>query len=182
MLSLFAAAALALAVPADAPTPAALRGGLAGVWTGALGYRDYRTDKLFELPVRRTIATVPDGATVVTTSAYDDGPKTGTVWITTVELFDAKAGKVSSASFRKGETSEVSTEAVRVAAFTDATHWTLVTSETATDDDKPADIRSTETRDGATLRSLKEVKPVGAPDTAWRGRNQSRFTLVTPAG
>ena len=180
---LMLAAALHLAAApapaaATAATAAQLRAGLVGQWTGALGYRDYQSDRLFELPLRTTITAVPDGATLVRTSAFDDGPKAGTVWITTVELDDAKAGTVASASFRKGRKGELSTETVRVASFTDATHWTLIYSETGADDDKPAELRITETRDGSSLRSVKEVRPIGAPETAWRQRNQSRLTLA----
>ena len=55
-LAAFTAACLAApAIAVDAPTPAALEAGLTGQWRGALGYRDYQTDKLFELPVATEI-------------------------------------------------------------------------------------------------------------------------------
>ncbi|WP_269515618.1 hypothetical protein [Brevundimonas subvibrioides] len=157
------------------PTATDLRLGLAGQWSGALGYRDYQTDQLFEIPVTTTITTPGDGATQVRQSLFDDGPDKP-VWITTVSLDDRAAGTSTSASFRAGTPPELSTGTVRVAAFTDATRWTLIYSETGEDDDQPADIRVTETRDGDSLLEVKEVRPVGADDTAWRFRNQTRLT------
>ena len=59
---------LILAVPvsvraADPPAPATLEAGLAGRWHGALGYRDYQSDALFELAVDTDIRALADGAT-----------------------------------------------------------------------------------------------------------------------
>ena len=153
----------------------ALHLGLSGHWSGALGYRDYRTNELFEIPVTTTITTPGDGATQVRQSLFDDGPDKP-VWITTVRLDDVAAGTSTSASFRVGNAPELSTQSVAVSTFTDATHWTLIYSETGEDDDQPAEIRITETRDGDTLLEVKEVRPVGADDTAWRFRNQTRLT------
>ena len=179
---LLAALALALILPAiadaqDTPSATELRLGLAGHWTGALGYRDYQSDELFELPVATTITTPGDGATLIRQSLFDDGPGKP-VWITTISLDDPAAGTSTSTSFRAGEQPELSTETVRVSAFADPTHWTLVYAETGEDDDAPADIRVTETRDGDALLSIKEVRPVGASTAAWRFRNQTRLTRV----
>lgn len=166
---------VASAQAATAPSPTELRLGLVGHWSGALGYRDYQTDQLFEIPVTTTITTPGDGATQVRQSLFNDGPDKP-VWITSISLDDPATGTSTSVSFRAGNAPELSTETVRVAAFTDATHWTVVYSETGEDDDQPADIRLTETRDGDSLLGVKEVRPVGADDTAWRFRNQTRLT------
>ncbi len=151
-----------------------LRLGLVGQWSGTLGYRDYQSDRLFEIPVTTTITTPGDGATLVRQSLFDDGPDKP-VWITSISLDDAEAGTSTSASFRAGNAPELSTETVRVSALADPTHWTLVYAETGEDNDAPADIRVTETRDGDTLLEVKEVRPVGAGDDAWRFRNQTRL-------
>ena len=161
----------------DAPSATGLRLGLAGQWSGALGYRDYQSDRLFEIPVATAIETPGDGATLIRRSLFDDGPDKP-VWITTVSLDDPAAGTSTSASFRAGRVPELSTETVEVAAFTDATHWTLIYRRTGEDDDAPADLRITETRDGDALLEVKEVRPVGAGDEAWRFRNQTRLTRV----
>lgn len=163
--------------PSAAPSPAVLQQGLAGRWTGALGYRDYQTDALFEIPVSTTVVQVPDGLTQVRTSLFDDGPARP-VWITTTSLQDEAGGTVTSASYRAGRPVELSLERVRVADWRDDSHWTLVYDSVAEDDDQPAEIRVTETRDGDSLLSVKTVRPVGADDSAWRFRNQTRLTRV----
>ncbi len=160
-----------------APTAVELRLGLIGRWSGALGYRDYQSDQLFEIPVVTIIETPGDGATLIRRSLFNDGPN-HPVWITTISLDDATAKTSTSASFRAGRTPELSTEAVEVSAFTDPTHWTLIYRQTGEDDDAPADIRITETRDGDALVEIKEVRPVGAGDDAWRFRNQTRLTRI----
>ncbi|WP_150125934.1 hypothetical protein [Brevundimonas sp. LM2] len=165
----------AAAGPQDRPSATDLRLGLVGQWSGALGYRDYQTDALVEIPVTTTITTPGDGATLVRQSLFDDGPSRP-VWITTVSLDDPAAGTSTSASFRAGRAPELDTEAVRVGSVTDPTHWTLIYTRTGEDDDAPADIRVTETRDGYTLLEVKAVRPVGADDAAWRFRNQTRLT------
>lgn len=169
----------AIAAPAAAPPPAELERGLAGRWAGTLGYRDYQSDKLFELPVRSEITALPDGVTVLRVSTFDDGPKVGAVIITTASLHDPKAGTVTSASLRKGRTVETGTERLTVTAFTDATHWTVVAEEDGSDDDKPALLRVTEVRDGDTLTATKEVQPK-AGDGRWQFRNVTKLTRQRP--
>ncbi len=168
-------AVLAAVAVAGAPTPGVLHADLAGRWKGALGYRDYQTDKLYELPVSAEFRMVPDGAVEVQVSTFDDGPKTGLVYITTTTLFDAKAGTATTASFRKGEKPEIETQAVTVTAFHDMAHWTLTYEATARDDDKPARLRVTETRDGDALNSVEEVAPLEPADAPWKFRNQTRL-------
>ncbi len=161
---------------ADTPSPEALERGLAGRWSGALEYRDYQSNRSFKLPLNTLLSTGPDGATMTRVSSYDDGPQTGLVTITTVSLFDA-SGMLTSAMFRKGRAVEVWKEAARVSAFVDAAHWTLVYQRQGQDDNRAADIRITQTRRGAELTALKEVKPVDAPDSAYAFRNQTVLTL-----
>lgn len=184
LLLLLASLALFLPVVAKAqPVPSAveLRLGLVGQWSGALGYRDYQSDELFEIPVATTIETPGDEATLIRRSLFNDGPGKP-VWITTVSLDDAEAATSTSASFRAGRAVELSTEAVEVSAFSDATHWTLIYRRIGEDGDAPADIRITETRNGDELTEVKEVRPVGAADDAWRFRNQTRLTRVPTEG
>lgn len=161
----------------EAPSPTELRAGLSGQWNGALGYRDYQSDRLFEIPVQTTIEALPDGATIIRRSLFDDGPA-NPVWITTVSLDDPEAGATTSGSYRQGRAPSLSTETMRVSEWRDESHWTIVYAETGEDDDAPADIRVTETRDGDNVTAVKEVRPVGAGDDAWRFRNQTRLTRV----
>jgi hypothetical protein len=184
-LTLAMAPSVALAAANDGPSAqapaavsaAALLRSTAGRWSGALGYRDYQSDRLFEIPVTTTIVQVADGMTQIRTSLFDDGPDKP-VWITTTSLLDEAAGTVTSASYRSGQAVGLTTETVRVANWTDQTHWTLVYESVAEDDDQPAEIRVTETRDGDSLMSVKDVRPVGADDSAWRFRNQTRMARL----
>jgi len=172
-LSLCAGAAAAQ----TAPTATDLRLGLTGEWSGVLEYRDYQSDGLVELPMRATIRTPGDGATLVQQSLFDDGPGRP-VWITTVSLDDPAAGVSTSASYRAGGAPELETETLTVAEAAGPTDWTLIYSRTGEDDDQPAEMRVTQRRAGDELTSTKEVRPVGAGDDAWRFRNRTRLTRV----
>lgn len=163
--------AQATAAPPAAPTPAALEAGLAGRWQGSLGYRDYQSNRLEEIPMQTRIEALPDAATIIRVSSFDDGPRVGNVYITTASLFDAKAGQVTSTTLRRGRPVETSPEQVRVASATDATHWTLVFERDGIDGNSPARLRTTEVRDGDVLTATKEVRPKGAAD--WQFRNRS---------
>lgn len=171
--ALLAGAAVPVAA-AGTPAPADLETGLAGNWTGSLGYRDYQSDKLFELALKTEIRTLPDGVTVLRISTFDDGPKTGFVTITTASLHDRAAGTVTSASLRKGRKVETDTETLTVAAYTDPAHWTIRAEQDGEDDDKPALLRITEVRDGDTLTATKEVQPKGSAK-GWQFRNVTKL-------
>ena len=171
-----AGAALATAAAAQAlPAPVELERGLAGIWRGVLQYRDYQSDRLLDLPMRSQIQVGPDRVTLTRLSTFDDGPGTGWVYITTVSLFDSAAGSVSSAMFRQGRPVESWTESTQVTHYRDAEHWTLVSLQQGQDNRQPAVIRVTQTRDGASLSSRKDVKTPDAPDSAFVLRNQTRL-------
>ena len=175
---MFTALLLATLAVAGAPTPAGLHAGLAGHWKGSLGYRDYQSDRLFELPVTSEFRMVPDGVSEVTVSAFDDGPKAGKVYITSLSLFDVNAGTLISTSFRRGQKPDLETQNVAVTEYRDPTHWTLTYEATATDGDQPARLRITETREGDALLSVKEAAPLSPPNAALRFRNQTRLVKV----
>lgn len=162
------------AVAQEAPSATDLRAGLAGSWSGALGYRDYQSNRLFEIPVTTTIEQVPDGLTQIRRSLFDDGPDKP-VWITTVSLDDRAAGTVTSAAYRAGRAVELSVETVTVTAYVDPTHWSIVYGRTGQDGDSMAEIRVTATRDGNDLLEIKEVRPAGSSE-AWAYRNQTRLS------
>ncbi len=179
--SLFAAVIVASAMPVWAqtmPAPYALQAGLAGKWTGALGYRDYQSNQMFELPVTTEIQALPDGATIVRVSSFDDGPQTGFVYITSASLYDAAQASVSTTTLRKGRPVETGVEKVTTVSFTDATHWVVRYDNRGSDDNKPAQLRTTETRDGDTLTAVKEVLPDDQPGKGWQFRNRTRLARV----
>ncbi len=180
MPSIFLPAIALLLAGADAsptaplPAPAALEAGLAGRWQGTLGYRDYQSDRLEEIPMQTRLEALPDGSTIIRVSTFDDGPRVGNVFITTASLFDSTAPRVASTTLRRGRPVETQTEQVRVAQYTDASHWTLIFEQNGSDGGKPAMLRTTEVRDGDVLTATKDVQPQGS--TTWQFRNRSRLT------
>ena len=181
LLSLLAVPAPAQPAPATTPVTvvpsiAVLRGGLAGEWRGALGYRDYRSNELFELPVQTRIEAVPDGVTEIRRSVFDEGARRAPVWIVTVS--QAEGDRVTSTSYRAGRAVETQIETATVSRYAGPTDWTIVYSQTGSDDDRPAEIRVTETRSGDSMLSVKEVRPAGDASAPWRFRNQTRLSRV----
>ena len=177
VLALLAVPIATGAAAAPPPPPAILEAGLAGMWHGALGYRDYQSNALFELAVDTDIRAVPDGGTVVRVSKFDEGPNKVPAFITTASLFTPD-GMVTAATLRAGRAVELATDRVTVAAFVDVTHWTMRYEEDGVDGGEPAMLRVTETRAGDGLLTVKEVLPASATDGVWRFRNQTRLTRV----
>lgn len=170
-----ATAMLAWAGVAHAQTnPESLLEGMAGQWTGALGYRDYQSNELFELPVETSIALAADGRTLIRTSRFDEGAAPD-VFIVSAAAFDAESGLYETAGFRAGRAMWVSRERVAVSEARDNTHWTLVFTERGTDDDRAADIRVTLTRNGDEVLSVKEVDYLDDPAVRFEFRNQTRL-------
>jgi hypothetical protein len=183
MTVLLLAAALAAQAPATPPTTVAplsaatARQSLVGTWQGKLEYRDYQADKWFGLPVKVRVSDGGDGVTLIRTADFDDGPKVGTVRITTISILDGTTE--TGAAFRKGRKPELSTVALALTpASRDATHWTMVETETATDDDRPATLRSTTTRDGDRLVTLKEVDFTDDKVETWLVRNRTTLMRI----
>ena len=172
---LFAAPALAQGLP----SPLDLQAGLAGKWIGALGYRDYQSNEMFELAMKTEVRAVPDGLTFVRTSSFDDGPKVGLVWITSSSLYDPAMGTVTTTTLRNGRAVETETDKVTVVSYRDPAHWSVRYEREGTDDNKSAKLRTTETRNGDAVLAVKEVMPVDAVAKGWQFRNQVRL-IRTP--
>ena len=162
------------AAPPPVPTPVLLDTALAGHWAGTLGYRDYQTNALVKLKIKTAVRAVADGVTTIRASEFDEGSGRTPAFITNIALYDAAAATVSSVSARKGQPIEVSTDQLRVAEFTDATHWTIVAERDGSDNDKPAKLRTTERRNGDRLTATEDVMPAGT--TAWAFRNVTELT------
>ncbi len=173
LLVLLAAPALSASTDKGARA-ASLLAQTAGRWQGELQYRDYQSNTWQGLPMSVTIATQPDQVTTVRTAQYDDGPKTGIVTITTVNSVDPAASTISYASFRRARATDVGVEKiVKVEQGADASHWTIVTTETRKDGDQIAEVRETTTRDGDAMTMLKEVNPLDDKQDEWLPRNRS---------
>jgi hypothetical protein len=156
---------------------AAARQSLAGQWEGSLEYRDYTANKWFGIPVKTVIEDQGDGATMIRKSDFDDGPKVGNVRITSVELFDASKGMITTATFRKGRTSTLDSYKVSLSGVTkDSTHWTMVEETDSVDDNRPARLRLTTVRDGDRVETLKEVDFLDDAKSEWLARNRTTLT------
>ncbi len=164
----------AFAAPVDV---AAARQSLVGKWEGSLEYRDYTADKWFGIPVKTAIEDQGDGVTIIRKSDFDDGPKVGNVRITSVELYDAAKGMVTTGTFRKGRAPELMNYAVRLSGTpVDAANWTMIEEVDGMDNNRPARLRLTTVRKGDSLQTLKEVDFLDDKKDEWLARN--RTTLM----
>jgi hypothetical protein len=112
-------------------------------------------------------------------SDFDDGPKVGNVRITSVELFDAAAGTVTTGTFRKGRAVEVFTYTARIdGTAKDAAHWVMVEESLGKDDNRAAMLRLTTTRDGDKMETVKQIDFQDDDKAEWITRNRTRLTRV----
>jgi len=169
------APAAAQMVP-DAVSATTIRAAMAGNWTGKLEYRDYQADRWFGLPVRVSIEMMRDGLTLIRHADFDDGPQTGIVTITTIALLNPATGSEQSASFRKGRDTELNTATLRLTRAEALDRWTLEEVRDGTDNDRPARIRETTQRNGATMVTLKEVDFLDDSGESWLTRNRTTLT------
>ncbi len=158
---------------APALTAAQARASLAGEWNAELQYRDYQSGQWQGIPFKTTIAMVADGVTQIRTSAYDDGPKAGTVWITTVTMLGKDGVTEYAATFRAGRPAEHEVARLRIEAGRDPAHWVLVTELDGEDDNRPARIREVTTRDGDTVTTVKDVDFQDDTRAEWLTRNRT---------
>lgn len=171
-----AAPAFAQSAPVDI---AAARAALTGTWSGKLEYLDYGANKWFGIPVNTQIEDQGDGATMIRKSDFDDGPKVGNVRITTIELLDPAAGTVTTGTFRKGRSVETFTYAVRFDGTpADTSHWAMVEEALGTDDDRPAKLRLTTTRDGDSIETVKQIDFQDDDKAEWITRNRTRLSRI----
>ncbi len=176
LLCIIATPAFAQAALVDV---AAARASTAGSWEGNLEYLDYSANKWFGIPVTTVVEDQGDGVTMIRKSDFDDGPKVGNIRITSVELFDPTAGTITTGTFRKARPVEVFTYTVRMdGAATDATHWTMVEEALGKDDNRPAILRLTTTRDGNKIETVKQVDFQDDNMSEWITRNRTRLTRV----
>lgn len=180
MRSVFIVAGLAaLAAPAAAqqglPPAREFLASLAGRWEGALQYRDYQNNKLYEIPVKTTVSVTPDRGTVIQLSDFTDPGRQ--VYVVSTAITDDR-GTREIATFRAGRGMSTSKQSVRVQRAEGPEDWTIIVEETGEDDNKPANIRETWTRKGAELTTLKEVDFLADPAVRWEYRNGTRATRM----
>lgn len=171
---------VSLAIPAIAQPStvdvAAARASLVGKWEGQLEYLDYRSGKWFGIPLKKQVEDQGDGSTMIHKSDFDDGPTVGNVRITSVELFDTASGTVTIGTFRKGRAAELNSYKTRMEGTPiDATHWTMVEETLGKDDNRPAILRLTTTRDGDRIETIKQIDFQDDDKAEWVTRNRTRL-------
>lgn len=174
-----AALALAVAPVAAQDTPPdlkAARAGMAGEWRAELQYRDYQSGEWIGIPYTATIVLAGDGVTLVRTSAFDDGPARGIVYITSVSMLLQDGTTETTGTFRADRTPELDSAALTLTAAADARRWTIVSTRQSRDDDRPAAIRETTVRDGDMVTSTKEVDFTDDDKAEWLVRNRTVMT------
>ena len=163
---------------APALTIAEARASLADEWNAELQYRDYQSGKWQGIPFKTSIAMVGDGVTQIRTSAYDDGPKAGTVWITGVSLLAKDGTTEYTGTYRAGRPAEHEAARLWIEAGTDASHWVLVSEVEGRDDDRPARIREVTTRAGDRVATEKQVDFTDDAKDEWLVRNRTVLMRV----
>ena len=139
-----------------------------GVWEGELYYLDYQSGQRFPIPLRMEAEMSPDGATLLRRLTYTDpGVKVHAINLLTVDRDD---GRLVEAYFRERRGQYFHHE-LTAAEFTSETRWRIVYEQDGTDDDRPARIRQTLSRDGDRLASTKEVRFLDEEDGAFFLRN-----------
>jgi hypothetical protein len=179
VLSAFAITASVNASAEHAPPVdvATARDSLNGHWEGTLEYLDYSANQWFGIPVKTYVEDQGDNATTIRRSDFDDGPMVGNVRITSVELFDAAAGTVTTGTFRKGREASITAYAVRMEGISkDPLSWTMIEEVKAQDDNRPAMLRETTVRDGDKIETLKQVDFLDDDKQEWINRNRSKLT------
>lgn len=158
------------------------RSELVGRWKGKLEYLDYQANKWFGIPATVDIELIEDGATVIRKASFDDGDS-GTVYITIVSMLDPDGKTEYVGSFRADRPAELGSFTLRLDNMKkdgapDATHWTVVAETTGKDDNRPATIRETTTRNGSTLVTVKEVDYRDDDKEEWLQRNRTVMEKV----
>jgi hypothetical protein len=163
----------AAAQEAPAVTLQQARTSITGAWQGQLQYLDYSSGEWQGIPITVTVALEGDGNTLTRRAAFDDGPRVGLVYITSLAMLGKDGATEYTTGFRAGRTPELSAYTLTLTAAADPEHWTIRAELDGTDDNRPARIRETTTRDGASLVTLKEVDFLDEPGEQWFSRNRS---------
>jgi hypothetical protein len=171
-------AALACAMPAaaqEAPdmTLAQVRASTAGAWAGELQYLDYQSGEWQGIPLTVTVTLEGDGNTLTRRAAFDDGPRVGMVYITSLSMLGADGTTEYNTAFRAGRAPDLIANTVALAAAAQAERWTMLATRDGEDNNRPARIRETTTRDGARMITLKEVDFLDEPGEQWFSRNRT---------
>lgn len=137
-----------------------------GRWAGTLTYRDYESDERTQIPVRAQVEAMDSVPGAVRRIEFVDPGRV----IESTDLITIEDGTLLLIDPRVG----LETESIDSLDVTGPTAWTMVTSARATDDNQPADIRSTITMAGDKLTWRKDVRTSGD----WTFRNEIKVRRV----
>lgn len=147
-----------------------------GDWEGQLYYLDYQSGERFGIPMRMTASVTPDGVTLKRDLTYTDpGVLVHAVNLLTV---DRDTGELVEAFFREGRGELFRFDIVSV-TYDGPEQWRVVYEQDGVDDDRPARIRHTMTRNGVSMDSTKEVRFADSGDEFFL-RNGSELKLIDP--
>ncbi len=134
---------------------ASVLGASTGEWEGELYYLDYQSGQRFGIPMRVDAELTPDGTTLVRRLTFTDpGNLVHAVNLSTI---DRDTGELVEAYFREGRGEMNRFDIVKI-DFTDETEWELIYEQDGIDDDRPARIRHTVSREGNSMSSSKAVR------------------------
>lgn len=178
-------AALACSLPAAAQEAADMtleqvRASTAEAWQGELQYLDYQSGEWQGIPLTVTVMLEGDGNTLTRRAAFDDGPKVGMVYITSLSMLGEDGTTEYNTAFRAGRGPDLIANTVSLGAAAQAERWTMLATRDGEDNNRPARIRETTTRDGARMITLKEVDFLGEPGEQWFSRNRTVLERVQP--
>lgn len=173
LLAALLAAPAAAQEASPALTIAEARAGLVGAWEGQLQYRDYQSGEWEGIPMTVTVTIEGDGNTITRRAVFDDGPRVGNVYITSLEMLGPDGSTEYATSFRADRAPALSAARLTLVSAADAAHWTMIAVLDGEDDDRPARIRATTTRDGERLTTLKEVDFLDDAAEEWLTRNRT---------
>ncbi len=146
----------------------------AGSWEGELYYLDYRSGQRFGIPMRVDARMTPDGATLVRELTFTDpGNLVHAINLVTI---DRDSGELVEAYFREGRGELLRYDVVDV-EFENDRQWRIVYEQDGNDDNRPARIRHTLSRNGDEMSSSKEVRFLDSDDDGLILRNGSLLTL-----
>lgn len=162
----------------DADQARAAFASITGNWTGELYYLDYQTGQRFGIPMNVAAEVTPDGATLLQKVRFTDpGVEVYAMTLTTVSQ---ESGEVLEAYFRE-QRGEYLRYRLAGVEYQSAEQWSLVMEREGSDDDRPATIRTTLSRRGDSLDSLKEVRFSDETAGAWFKRNGTELKRVVEA-
>jgi hypothetical protein len=181
--ALLMVAALSWPIDSDTtpqPTPAKLEAALSGRWTGTFAFKDDTKKDMVELNVSSDYRALDDGVTVIQVSHLTAPANPAGVYLTSVELFNPKAGTVDNVIFTKGKASDKQINKAYLAAFTDELHWTVQFEHDEMSGKGRLHVRAIESRDGDALSIEEDVVPLIAAKKDWKMRNITHLTRDIP--